>query len=111
VTQSAQVEQNSGRVQTHARQHESPGGAAVAPVRDGVSTVAEGSEVPLSQGLTLVHFSAQRKHFLWDRGCIEGLFSGSSSGVYGVLGGIRGCLGCIFCQKWLAQVELKSGRV
>jgi hypothetical protein len=22
------------------------------------------------QGLTLVHFSAQRKRFLWDRGCI-----------------------------------------
>ena len=22
------------------------------------------------QGLTLVHFSAQRKHFVWDRGCI-----------------------------------------
>jgi len=23
-----------------------------------------------NQGLTLVDFSAQRKHFLWDRGCI-----------------------------------------
>ena len=22
-----------------------------------------------AQGLTLVHFSSQRKHFLWDRGC------------------------------------------
>jgi len=22
-----------------------------------------------SQGLTLVHFSAQRQRFLWDRGC------------------------------------------
>ena len=28
------------------------------------------------QGLTLVHLSAQRKCFVWDRGCIEGLFSG-----------------------------------
>ena len=26
--------------------------------------------MPLNQGLTLVHFSAQRKRFLWDRGCI-----------------------------------------
>jgi hypothetical protein len=26
------------------------------------------------QGLTLVHFSAQRKRFQWDRGCIQGLF-------------------------------------
>jgi len=24
----------------------------------------------LGQGLTLVHFSVQRKRFLWDRGCI-----------------------------------------
>jgi hypothetical protein len=33
------------------------------------------------QGLTLVHFSAQRKRFLWDRGCIEGLFRGYFAGV------------------------------
>ena len=26
--------------------------------------------ITLDQGLTLVHFSAQRKRFLWDRGCI-----------------------------------------
>jgi len=25
---------------------------------------------------TLVHFSAQRKRYLWDRGCISGLFRG-----------------------------------
>jgi hypothetical protein len=30
----------------------------------------------VSQGLTLVHFSAQRKRFLWDRGCTYGLFRG-----------------------------------
>ena len=45
------------------------------------------------QGLTLVHFSAQRKRFLWDRGCIEGLFRGCSAGVWevlGVLGGVKG---------------------
>jgi hypothetical protein len=25
---------------------------------------------PAGQGLTLVHVRAQRKHFLWDRGCV-----------------------------------------
>jgi hypothetical protein len=29
-----------------------------------------GPGVGIGQGLTLVHFSAQRKRFLWDRGCI-----------------------------------------
>ena len=29
------------------------------------------------QGLTLVHFSAQRKRFLWSKGCIYALFSGA----------------------------------
>ena len=29
------------------------------------------------QGLTLVHFSAQRKRFLWDRGCMKGLLRGT----------------------------------
>jgi len=33
------------------------------------------------QGLTLLHFSAQLKRFLWDRGCIQGLFRGSFAGV------------------------------
>jgi hypothetical protein len=28
------------------------------------------------QGLTLVHFSAQRERFLCDRGCTQGLFMG-----------------------------------
>jgi len=28
------------------------------------------------QGLTLVYFSAQRKRFLWDRGCVQVLFRG-----------------------------------
>ena len=28
------------------------------------------SSSTLGQGLTLVHFSAQRKRFVWDRGCI-----------------------------------------
>jgi len=33
------------------------------------------------QGLTLVHFSAQRKRFLWDRGCMKGLPWGCLGGV------------------------------
>jgi hypothetical protein len=32
------------------------------------------------QGLTLVHFSAQRKRILWVRGCIQGLCRGGSGG-------------------------------
>ena len=41
-----------------------------------------------SQGLTLVHFSAQRKRFLWDRGAV---LRGCSECAQGVLVGIRGC--------------------
>jgi hypothetical protein len=34
------------------------------------------------QGLTIVHFSPhQRKRFLWERGCLKGLFRGSLAGV------------------------------
>jgi len=29
-----------------------------------------------SSGLTLVHISAQRERFVWNRGCIEGSFWG-----------------------------------
>ena len=49
------------------------------------------------QGLTLVNYSAQRKHFIWARGCIQGPYRGCIAGVYG----IRGCLGCILCKKRL----------
>jgi hypothetical protein len=31
--------------------------------------------VPLGQGLTLVHFSAQLERFVWDRGCATVLVS------------------------------------
>ena len=31
----------------------------------------------LWQGLTLVHFSAQRKRFLWERGCVYGVSGGN----------------------------------
>ena len=30
----------------------------------------------LRRGLTLVHFSAHLKRFVWDRGCNQGLFEG-----------------------------------
>jgi len=36
-----------------------------------------------SQGLTLVHFSAQRKRFLWDRVCSEEPYRGCVGGVTG----------------------------
>ena len=36
------------------------------------------------QGLTLVQFSAQRKRFLWYRGCVEGLLRGNIAGVRGI---------------------------
>jgi hypothetical protein len=39
--------------------------------------------VAADQGLTLVHFSAQRQCFLWDRGCIEELPRGCLGGVKG----------------------------
>jgi len=53
----------------------------------------------VSQGLTLVHFSAQRKRFLWDKG----VHSGNVKGVFSrcCAGGIRGYLRCILCQKRL----------
>ena len=41
------------------------------------------TSVPLTQGLTLVQFSAQRKRFLWGRGCIQGLSRESEVGVRG----------------------------
>jgi len=64
---------------------------------------------PSDQGLTLVHFPAQRKRFLWDRGA----FRDCSGGVYEVSGGIKkyqGVLRLYFLSE-TAQVELKSGRV
>ena len=36
----------------------------------GSSIPAAASGLANTQGLTLVHFSAQRKHFLWFRGCV-----------------------------------------
>jgi len=46
------------------------------------------------QGLTLLHLSAQRERFLWDRGCIWVLCRGSLGGVRGY----EGILG-VFCVR------------
>jgi hypothetical protein len=54
------------------------------------------------QGLTLVHFSAQRERFEWDRGA----FRGCSGGVKGNYGVCR-----LHFVSETAQVELKCGRV
>ena len=45
-------------------------GAAGGLVRDAARLLAQ------RQGLTLVESSAQRKRFLWNRGCVWGLFKG-----------------------------------
>ena len=37
---------------------------------------AAAAALALGQGLTLLHFLAQRKRFLWDRGCIAWLCRG-----------------------------------
>jgi len=59
-----------------------PAGAAAAIffLTRAISTRQQTSQ----QGLTLVHLSAQRKRFLWYRGCFEGLFRGFK----GFLGGV-----------------------
>jgi hypothetical protein len=54
------------------------------------------------QGPTLVHFSAQRKRFLWHRGCVQGLFKGEFRGCQGVLGGVHAAD--------MAQMVLRGGR-
>jgi hypothetical protein len=62
----------------------------------------------LQQGLTLVHFSAQRQRFLWSKGCIEGIFRGCVR-VVGV-GGQQELYRVLFMSE-TAQVELRRGRV
>ena len=47
--------------------------AFLATVEEGPRTDSNESQW---QGLTLVHFSAQRKRLLWDRGCAEGVYRG-----------------------------------
>ena len=50
-------------------------------VEPGVSPILNSRAGSSDQGLTLVHFSAERKRFLWDRECIEGLFRGCCASV------------------------------
>jgi hypothetical protein len=65
--------------------------------------------VPCSQGLTLVHFSAQLKRIAWDRcafrGCLEVILE--------VPGGVKEYQGVfsVYFVSERAQVELRSGRV
>jgi len=49
----------------------------------------DGAQLASGQGLTLVHFSAQRKRFMWDRGCTQGLVRGCLGVYSGVLGGVQ----------------------
>ena len=58
------------------------------------------------QGLTLVHFSAQRKRFPGGMGYISGLFKGCLGGVRGYQGVCR-----VYFVSETAQVELTSERV
>ena len=58
------------------------------------------------QGLALVHFSAQLKRFMRDRGYIEGLSGGCVGCVRGYCGVSR-----VYFASEAAQVELKSGRI
>ena len=75
-----------------------------------IQCVLEPSRRPLTmtyeQGLTLVHFSAQLERFLWDKGCMQGLFRWCVGGFRGYEGVLR-----VYFVSENAQVELKSGRV
>jgi len=51
--------------------------------------------VATGQGLTLVRFSAQRKRFVSDRGCVQGCFKGCAVGDRGHQGGSQG----VFCVR------------
>jgi len=70
------------------------------------SPAAPSRSTASAQGLTLVHFLAQRKRFLCDRGCIWELFQGCLAGGRGEYGVCR-----VYFVSERAQVELKSGRV
>ena len=62
-----------------------------------------------AQRITLVHFSAQRKRFLWDRGALRGY----AGGVGEVSRGIKQYQGVfrVYFVSATAQVELRSGPV
>jgi hypothetical protein len=54
----------------------------------------------VSQGLTLVHFSAQLKRILSDRGAFRDCL-GVFRRCQGILRSIRGCSGYVLCQRRL----------
>jgi hypothetical protein len=64
------------------------------------------------QRLTPVHFSAQRKRFLWDKGClwgVYGVFLAWEEGVFGRLGdvlGVRNASGG--AEKWTSVSPCRS---
>jgi hypothetical protein len=70
------------------------------------SVAAAPASPPVNQGLTLVHFLAQRKRFLWNRGCLSGLIMGCAGGMRGYYAVFR-----VYFVSETAQVALKSGRV
>ena len=78
LSQAAQVELNSGRVSAPASYR--PRSSSFDSVANACLTLSNAEY----QGLTIVHFSAQHKRFLWDRGCGQGLLGRS-------FGGVRGC--------------------
>ena len=67
---------------------------------------SRGSWRSCRQGLTLVHYSAQRTRFLKDKGCILGLFRGCRGGVWVCQQAIR-----VYVVSEAAQFEVRSGRV
>jgi len=60
------------------------GATAVALSARNTKEAAKAASSTSAQGLTLVHFLAQHKRFLWDRECIEGLCWWCLGGSWGV---------------------------
>ena len=75
-------------------------------LEEGHDVIGVAAAAATEQGLTLVHFSAQRKRFMWDTGCMEGLFWGWLQGGRGYWEVFR-----VYFVSGTAQVELKSGGV
>jgi hypothetical protein len=53
------------------------------PPAQSAPTSAAQPNAASDQGLTLAHFSAQHKRFLWTKGCLYGLFRGCVGGDRG----------------------------
>jgi len=72
-------------------------GSGLAKMWTSVSPWLEGAEqmAERGQGLTLIHFSAQRKRYSWDSKCVWGVVTGCLRVFIG------GAHGVLLCQKWL----------